>query len=135
MNIADINYVSQKVKNGREKGKELIIEHRNKLDKMVKDNTDENREIYREVRNRSDRHNCRILFYLDTEIMLKNGKTQHDIINYFKVNLNRKRWLLEQFKNLYSNEHPMMVGTPLANERLRVEELEKFMEEEIYTLL
>lgn len=135
MSIVDINYVSEKVINGRTKGLEFIEEHRNKLDKMVKDNTEENREIYREVRDRSERHTYRTLFYLDAERILKKGKTQNDIINDFKVRLNKEQRLLEQFKELYSDEHPMMVGTPLANKRLEVEELEKFMKEEIYTLL
>jgi hypothetical protein len=135
MSILDINYFSEKVKDGRAKGLEFIEEHRSKLDKMIKDSTDENREIYREVRDRSDRHTYRTLFYLDTERMLKKGNTQNDIINDFKIRLNKEKSLLDKFKELYSDEHPMMVGTPLSNKRVEIEELEKFMEEEIYTLI
>lgn len=135
MSITDINYVSEKVKDGRAKGLELIEEHRAKLDSMIKSNTDENREVYREVRDRSDRHTYKTLLYLDTERMLKKGKTQNDIINDFKIRLNKEKRMLEQFKELYSDEHPKMMGTPLANKKIELEELENFMEEEIYTLL
>lgn len=109
----------------------LSDEHNKRLQAMIKDESDENRQRYREIRLELDKNEYKTMYFLDIISLLKRGVSELNIINEFKVRLNRERDMLSQFEKMYKDENPLMVGTPLYCQKLKVEVFQDFVENEL----
>lgn len=100
------------------------------------------RVAYYELRKEQDQINEKInrltykaLCYDETHRMLKAGISKNEIINTFKITLNKDRSQLKYYEGLFGKGSAFQVGTPAYSKRLEVEERQNFMEDEIFKYL
>lgn len=135
MNIADNEYLTNKIEEFKDKGIILLNEHKHFFNIMIKNNSQENIQKYREKQKELRETEYYGIFYIDVRLMLRNNKTQNDIVNEFKIRLNEENEVLRKYKELYKEEELLMMDTPLSSKKIEVEQLEKFINEEIYPYL
>lgn len=135
MKITEEEYIRHKIEEEKNECINLSDKHSQALKIMIESGSQESKDNYRKIREKLDIKEYWTLFYMDIALMLKDNKTQDEIVNEFKIKLNREKDSLKEYKEIYNNEHPLMIGTPLSRKRMEVEQLEAFMEAEIYNHL